>query len=54
MNFISNRKQYIFKRLIELADIAENRPLEIIEQAEEVSLLEELEKLELFTFIKER
>ena len=42
---MSNRKQYILRRLMELADIAENRPLEDIEKREEKRLEAELATL---------
>ena len=40
---MSNRKQYIHRRLMELACIAETRPLDDLEKAEEKRLMEELE-----------
>ena len=40
---MSNRKQYIQRRLMELACIAEVRELEPVEKAEEKRLLQELE-----------
>lgn len=40
---MSDREKYIHKRLMELALIAENRELEIIEQEEERRLINELE-----------
>ena len=40
---MSNRKQYIHRRLMELACIAETRSLDDLEKAEEKRLMEELE-----------
>ena len=40
---MSNRKQYIHRRLMELACIAETRGLDDLEKAEEKRLMEELE-----------
>jgi len=40
---MSNRKQYIHRRLMELACIAETRPLDDLEKAEEKRLMKELE-----------
>ena len=40
---MSNRKQYVHRRLMELACIAETRPLDDLEKAEEKRLMEELE-----------
>ena len=40
---MSNRKQYIHRRLMELACIAETRPLDEVEKAEEKRLMKELE-----------
>ena len=40
---MSNREQYIRRRLMELAVIAEVRPLEDLEKAEEKRLMQELE-----------
>lgn len=40
---MSNRKQYVHRRLMELACIAETRPLDDVEKAEEKRLMEELE-----------
>ena len=42
---MSNRVQYIRRRLIELADIAEARPLDPVEVSEEKRLEKELEEL---------
>jgi len=40
---MSNRKQYIHRRLMELACIAETRPLDEVEKREEERLEKELE-----------
>jgi len=40
---MSNRKQYVHRRLMELACIAETRLLDDLEKAEEKRLMEELE-----------
>ena len=40
---MSNREQYIHRRLMELACIAETRDLDPVEQAEEKRLMQELE-----------
>ena len=40
---MSNRKQYVQRRLLELAYIAETRELDPVERAEEKRLMEELE-----------
>ena len=40
---MSNRKQYIHRRLMELACIAETRPLDDLEKDEEKRLTKELE-----------
>lgn len=40
---MSNRKQYVHRRLMELAYISETRGLDPVEQAEEKRLMEELE-----------
>lgn len=40
---MSNRKQYIRRRLMELACIAETRPLDEVEKEEEKRLTKELE-----------
>ena len=40
---MSNRKQYVHRRLMELAYISECRELDPVEKAEEKRLMEELE-----------
>ncbi len=40
---MSNRKQYVHRRLMELACISETRELDPVEKAEEKRLMEELE-----------
>ena len=42
---MTGREQYIRRRLIELADISEARPLDPVERAEEKRLEKELEEL---------
>ena len=42
---MTSREQYIHKRLMELALLTDNRPLEEIEKNEEKRLIQELEEI---------
>ena len=51
---MTQREDYIYKRLIELACIAETRKLDPVEVGEELRLIEELKELGKFSFIKDK